>query len=443
LATGRDAPKRAAILIVDVVGYSHLMGAGDEGSLILAATRRLAADKAGYSGLIRAGEEGMFERLTAHRLELVDPKIKEHHGRILKTTGEGMFVEFARPVEAVRCAVEMQRAMIERNTDTAAEKRLTFRVGIDLGNISTDRDVMHSTCVGTVARLEALAEPGGICISHAVRDLISDELPYDFEYIGERTLKDVTAPVRAYAMSADAVASTLDVTERPQPASAGRRISLRSATSGVPTMWLALPALVIAAVALSPFWAPQVARLLPWGEKSPASAQDYTPLAARLAEIEKRPDPLSFDVEAIKSAESTLARRVDQLEAALSRLQELSVAQQPPNPTPAPAPPSPSPRLPTEEIAQLVARGDAFLHTGDVASARLFYERAAGAGDGQAALRMGATFDPTFLDRAALRAARGDPAEARAWYHRARDLGEVEAERRLKSLATRQGEEKP
>jgi hypothetical protein len=147
LATGRDAPKLAAILIVDVVGYSHLMGAGDEGSLILAATRRLAADEAGYSGLIRAGEEGMLKRLTAHLLE-----------------------------------------------------------------------------------------------------------------------------------------------------------------------------------------------------------------------------------------------------AASSRLQELSVAQQPPNPTPAPAPPAPSPRLPTEEIVQLVARGDAFLHTGDVASARLFYEHAASAGDGQAALRMGATF---------------------------------------------------
>jgi class 3 adenylate cyclase len=466
LATGGVARKLATILIVDVVGYSHLMGAGDEGSLILAATRRLAAEEAGYSGLIKAGEEGMLERLTAHLLELVDPKIKEHHGRILKTTGDGMFVEFARPVEAVRCAVEMQRAMIERNADTAAEKRLTFRVGIDLGNISTNRDVMHefgrvlfrlfdeyvvrphdraqhSARVGTVARLEALAEPGGICISHAVRDLISDKLPYHFEDIGEQTLKDVTAPVRAYAMSADAVASTRDVPERPQPASAGRRISQRSAASGVPTMWLALPALVIAAVALSPFWAPQAARLLPWGEKSPASAQDYTALAARLTEIEKRPDPASFDVDAIKSAESTLARRVDQLEATLSRRRELSVAQQPPNPTLAPAPPAPSPRLPTEEIAQLMARGDGFLHTGDVASARLFYERAAGAGDGQAALRMGATFDPAFLDRAALRAARGDPAEARVWYHRARDLGEVEAERRLKSLGTRQGEEKP
>jgi TPR repeat protein len=183
--------------------------------------------------------------------------------------------------------------------------------------------------------------------------------------------------------------------------------------------------------------------LLPWGEKSPASAQDYTALAALLTEIEERPDPLSFDVEAIKSAESTLARRVDQLEAALSRLQEPSAAQQPPDTTAASARPAPSPPLPAEEIAQLVARGDAFLRTGDITSARLFYERAAGAGDGQAALRVGATFDPTFFDRSAPRAARGDPAEARVWYQRARDLGEVEAERRLKSLGTKHGGELP
>jgi TPR repeat protein len=95
------------------------------------------------------------------------------------------------------------------------------------------------------------------------------------------------------------------------------------------------------------------------------------------------------------------------------------------------------------EIAELVARGDAFLRTGDVASARLFYERAADAGDGRAALRVGATFDPAFLDRPALHAARGDPAEARVWYHRARDLGEAEAERRLKSVGTKQGGELP
>jgi len=146
----------------------------------------------------------------------------------------------------------------------------------------------------------------------------------------------------------------------------------------------------------------------------------------------------SADVEAIKLAEDTLARRVDELEAGLSRLQQS--AAQLPNARPAPAPPAASPRLSTEEIAELLARGDALLRTGDVASARLFYERAANAGDGGAALRMGATFDPAFLDRDALRGVRSDPAQARYWYHRAHDLGEAEAERRLKSLETKWGE---
>jgi hypothetical protein len=201
----------------------------------------------------------------------------------------------------------------------------------------------------------------------------------------------------------------------------------------------ALPPLVIAAVALSPFWAPPVARTLPWGEKPPAARQDYAAIAARLTEIEKRPVLPSADVEAIKSTEDTLARRVDELEAALSRLQQS--AAQLPNAPPAPPPPAASLRLSTKEIAELLARGDALLRTGDVASARLFYERAANAGDGRAMLRMGATFDPAFLDRDALRGVRSDPAQARYWYHRAHDLGEAEAERRLKSLETKWGGE--
>jgi hypothetical protein len=206
-------------------------------------------------------------------------------------------------------------------------------------------------------------------------------------------------------------------------------------------LWLvALPALGIAALALSPFWASPASRLLPWGEKPPAVGQDYAALAARLTEIEKRPAVSSADIDAIKSAESTLESRVNQLEAATSRLQQLSIPE-PPNAPPAPAPAAAILRLSTEEIAELVARGDALLRTGDAASARLFYERAAFAGDGRAALKVGATFDPAFLNQGALRAVRGDAAQARYWYRRARDLGEAEAERRLKSLETKWGEE--
>src|SRR5439155_13940240 len=164
----------AALLTIDVVGYSHLMGAGDESSLILAATRRLA-DRTGYSGLIRPGAEGVLERLKAYRRELIDQKIAEYHGRVVKTTGEGMLVEFLGAVEAVRCAVEMQQAVIRRNANTVEDARLSFRVGVDLAIINTD-DIKQDGNIGTIARLEALAKPGGVCISRAVRDLIADKL---------------------------------------------------------------------------------------------------------------------------------------------------------------------------------------------------------------------------------------------------------------------------
>jgi class 3 adenylate cyclase len=223
------ARRLATILAIDVVDHSHLLRADDESSLILSATRRLVGDGAGYTGLIRTGGEGMLERLQTHRQQLVEPKIAEYHGQILKTTGDGMLVEFASPVEAVRCAVEIQRAMIERNADTPTAKRVTLRIGIDFGETSAAGDLRDDGSAGTVARLERLAEPGGICISHAVRDFIRDKLPYSFEDIGERCPKNGVVTVHVYAMSADAVASAPDGTELPRTASARRRINLRSA----------------------------------------------------------------------------------------------------------------------------------------------------------------------------------------------------------------------
>jgi adenylate cyclase len=213
----------ATILNADVVGYSHLMGADEQSTLILAAIQRLAIDRPSYSGLIAAGEEGMLERLKAHRREVVDPKITEHRGRILKTTSDGMLVEFTNPVEAVRCAVEMQQGIAERNARTAADKRLTFRIAIDLGNVATDEAVSIST------RLRALAEPGGVCISRAVRELVRDKLPYAFEDIGEHSFKNMAVPVQAYSMSTGAVASVPRVTAQRSPASGQRWVSPRSA----------------------------------------------------------------------------------------------------------------------------------------------------------------------------------------------------------------------
>jgi class 3 adenylate cyclase len=228
LQTGGDLPEMTAtcrlatILNADVVGYSHLMGA-DESTLILAAIHRLATDRPSFSGLITAGEEGMLERLKAHRREVVDPKITEHRGRILKTTSDGMIVEFTNPVEAVRCAVEMQQSMAERNARTAADKRLTFRIAIDLGNVATDEAVSIST------RLRALAEPGGICISRAVLELVRDKLPYAFEDIGEHSVKNMAVPVQAYSMSTGSVASAPRVTAQRSPASGQHWVSPRSA----------------------------------------------------------------------------------------------------------------------------------------------------------------------------------------------------------------------
>src|SRR6478736_964217 len=182
----------------------------------MTATRRLAAilaaDVAGYSRLMGANEEGTLERLKAHRRQLVDPKIKQHHGRIVKTTGDGMLVEFPSVVDAVRCAVEMQRAMVDRNADIAEDKRITFRIGVNLGDVIADGGDIYGDGVNVAARLEALAAPGGICISGTVWDHIRDKLPHAFEDMGEQNVKNIAQPVHAYALTAAAVASLPEVT---------------------------------------------------------------------------------------------------------------------------------------------------------------------------------------------------------------------------------------
>jgi adenylate cyclase len=147
-----------------------------------------------------ADEEGTHERLKAHRRELIDPKIREHQGRIVKTTGDGMLVEFPSVVDAVRCAVEVQRGMIDRNAGTSSEQRVEFRVGINLGDVIVDGEDIFGDGVNIAARLEALAQPGGICVSRTVRDHIRDRLPYSFADLGEQSLKNIARPVRAYAV---------------------------------------------------------------------------------------------------------------------------------------------------------------------------------------------------------------------------------------------------
>ena len=150
-------------------------------------TRRLAAilaaDVAGYSRLMGADEEGTLAALKAIRRELSDPKVKEHRGRIVKTTGDGLLIEFASVVDAVRCAVQVQEAMTERNTGVPEDKRIEFRIGINLGDIILDDDI-YGDGVNMAARLEALAEPGGICVSRVVHDQVRDKLDLASEDMG-------------------------------------------------------------------------------------------------------------------------------------------------------------------------------------------------------------------------------------------------------------------
>ena len=158
----------------------------------------LAADVAGYSRLMGADEEGTLARLKAHRRELVDPKIAAHHGRIVKTTGDGLLVEFGSVVDAVRCAIDVQRGMTERNADEPKDSRIEIRIGINLGDIIVDPDDIHGDGVNIAARLEALAEPGGICISQTVLDHARGKVAFDVEDGGAQALKNIAQPVHIY-----------------------------------------------------------------------------------------------------------------------------------------------------------------------------------------------------------------------------------------------------
>jgi len=160
LATGRVERRLAAILAADVAGYSRLMG---------------------------ADEEGTHERLQAHLSELVNPKIGEHRGRVVKNTGDGFLAEFANVVDAVRCAAEIQRGMIDREPEVADERPIRFRTGVNLGDVIAEENDIFGDGVNVAARLEAMAEPGGICISRVVRDQVRDRLDYTFEDLGEHT----------------------------------------------------------------------------------------------------------------------------------------------------------------------------------------------------------------------------------------------------------------
>src|SRR6266446_1880585 len=161
-----------------------------------------AADVAGYSRLMGTDEEGTLAALKACRRELTDPKVAEHHGRIVKTTG-GILAEFASAVDAVRCAVEIQRAMAERNSAISEERRIEFRIGINIGDVLIDEGDIFGDGVNIAARLEALASPGAICLSEDAYNQIKNKLTLNVSDIGEQRLKNIVQQVRVYAVWLD------------------------------------------------------------------------------------------------------------------------------------------------------------------------------------------------------------------------------------------------
>jgi len=162
----------------------------------------LAADVAGYSRLMGADEDGTPSVLTAHLRELIDPAVAEHAGRVIKTTGDNLLVEFASVVDAVRCAVDIQRGMAERNDAVPQDRRLVFRIGLNLGDVIVQNGDLYGDGVNVAAGLAALAEPGGICLSASAHEQVQDKIAaVRFEDLGEQRVKNIARPVRAYRVA--------------------------------------------------------------------------------------------------------------------------------------------------------------------------------------------------------------------------------------------------
>ena len=171
----------------------------------------MAADVVGYSRLMGEDEDGTLIALKAHREELIDPTVSEHHGRIVKLMGDGALVEFPSVTEAVQCAIEVQKGMMTRNAGVPEDKRIQFRIGVNLGDIIVEGDDIYGDGVNVAARLETLAAPNGICISDVVHQSVEGKLGVSFEDLGEREVKNIAKPLHVFRIALERKLDTRDV----------------------------------------------------------------------------------------------------------------------------------------------------------------------------------------------------------------------------------------
>lgn len=259
----------------------------------------LAADVAGYSRLTGLDEEGTHAQLQDHLHSLVDPKIAQHRGRIVKNTGDGLLAEFGSVVDAVRCAVEVQRGMAERNAAIPKDKRIEFRMGINVGDIIIDHGDIFGDGVNVAARLENIAEAGGICVSGATYEQVRDKVPFAFTDRGEQRVKNITHPVHVYSLEhadeARRAPAREGITRLPERGLSRFRTQIRYAASGLAAAALAVAIWFVNDTVRNPRWWNTASRLslvvLPFANLSGDPAQDY--LADVIRGADHQPLPYS------------------------------------------------------------------------------------------------------------------------------------------------------
>jgi adenylate cyclase len=243
----------------------------------------LAADVAGYSRLVGMDEEGTFAALTAHRRELFDPAIEEFGGRIANTAGDSILAEFPSVIQALRCALAVQRGIAERNLRIPAERRVEFRIGLNVGDVIAQDGDLLGDGVNVAARLEGLAEPGGICVSRAARDQVRDHIHVDLQDLGEVAVKNIERPVRVFRVSMEE-----GVPSAAHPIGTGRRrwplaalltvLAVAAITGGVLWWWhpwiTRIEPASVAKMAFSLPEKPSIA-ILPFANLSSDPSQDY------------------------------------------------------------------------------------------------------------------------------------------------------------------------